>query len=632
MGLSSSKTRTTTTQNASQAENSSGTQMPVTPPWLLEDARDYVNRIGAFADMDPNAFVAPAAPLQRMAWDNAGALSGWQGQARTAAELARHAGMAGPSYAGRLSSPAFAGEGDHPKGGGGAVPPGTGGQLQPPAGPGSAFQAQPSRYAPPTLGAAAQAQPTAYAAPGLGPAVLVGGQGYVAPRLADAQGYAAARPGAPIGASAQGFTAALAATPTIDPVTAAGATGANAASLLDGLANYQSPYARDVVQASLAQHDQGIAEAGARLAAQGARSGAFGGSRFGLAQGQLEAQGARDRASLSADLLDQGFRTAADLSARDAAARQAASLFNAGNQTNVSLANAGAANDRALAQAGLALQGGLANMDAANRAAEFGAAAGNAAGLFNADGANRFMLDLAARADAAGQFNAAAGNQNNLARAGLQENAARHGADAANQAGLANQQAQNNAMLARFGAADRAAAANAAARNQAALANMAAHNQFALAGADLAAQGGLFNAAADNAASQFNAGASNQMAQFNAGQEDAAAARALQAAQLLQAGASDYGAGTRADLQALAALGDQQRGIEQAYAMAPLAQLQAMGQLSGMTPYDILVGRALNGTTTGTTNGSGTQLTQSSPSLFNQLLAAGNLASSLFKF
>ena len=38
-------------------------------------------------------------------------------------------------------------------------------------------------------------------------------------------------------------------------------------------------------------------------------------------------------------------------------------------------------------------------------------------------------------------------------------------------------------------------------------------------------------------------------------------------------GVGDHAAGTGADLAALAQLGDQQCGIEQAYALAPLAQL-----------------------------------------------------------
>jgi len=75
MGLSSSKTKTTsnTSQNTNQTET--GTTTPLTPDWLTQAAQDYVGRIGAFGDMDPNSFVAPAAPLQQMAWQNAGSLA-----------------------------------------------------------------------------------------------------------------------------------------------------------------------------------------------------------------------------------------------------------------------------------------------------------------------------------------------------------------------------------------------------------------------------------------------------------------------------------------------------------------------------------------------------------------------------
>jgi hypothetical protein len=116
------------------------------------------------------------------------------------------------------------------------------------------------------------------------------------------------------------------------------------------------------------------------------------------------------------------------------------------------------------------------------------------------------------------------------------------------------------------------------------------------------------------------------MSQFNAGQADNAANRSLAAAGMLGSLANDYGAGTRADLGTMAQLGDQQRAIEQAYAMAGPAQLQLMGQLSGMTPFDILVGRQVNGNTTGVSNSKGTQITSQTPSLFNQLLQAGQAA------
>src|SRR6185369_1815854 len=143
---------------------------------------------------------------------------------------------------------------------------------------------------------------------------------------------------------------------------------------------------------------------------------------------------------------------------------------------------------------------------------------------------------------------------------------------------------------------------------------------FALTGAAMQNDAAQFGAAAANQAGQFNAGARNQYGlaqadlaqaagQFNAAQQDAALNRQLQAAGMLGGLANDYGAGTRADLTTMGQLGDQQRAIEQAYAMAGPAQLQLMGQLSGMTPYDILVGRQVNGTTNGTMTGTGSSTT-----------------------
>ncbi|MGZ8311714.1 MAG: hypothetical protein ACXWUR_06575 [Allosphingosinicella sp.] len=541
MGLSSSKSKTTTSTSQNSNETSSGTQMPVTPAWLEQAAMDYVGRIGAFGDADPNRFVAPAAPLQQMAWNNAGRLSDWQGQARTAAEMARAAGGRGPHFA----------------------------------------------------GPAALAEATGYQPPAPGEAALVSGAGYAAPGLGSAAGYAAARAGAPIGAASQAYAPFAAERVAITPAAEAAATRADAASLLDHLPAYRSPYEQQVVDASLAQYDRGAAEQQARLAAQGARSAAFGGSRFGLAEGQLAADFALGRGAAAAGLHDQAFRTAAELARADAANRQQASLFNAGNATSVGLANAEAANRRALAQAGFDQETGLQGAAARNEAARFGAAATNQTSLANAEAANRFALALAEREDAAARHGVDAANQFALAQAGLQADAARFGAGAA---------------------------------NQAVLANAGARNQFALAAADLAAQAGQFGAAARNQASLFNAGARNDVARFDAGQADAAAQRGLAAAQLLGSLAGDYGAATRADLQTLAALGEQQRGIEQGYAMAPLAQLEAIGRLSGMTPYDILVGRSVAGSSSGATTGTGTSVTTQSPSLFSQLLAAGNMA------
>jgi hypothetical protein len=73
-------------------------------------------------------------------------------------------------------------------------------------------------------------------------------------------------------------------------------------------------------------------------------------------------------------------------------------------------------------------------------------------------------------------------------------------------------------------------------------------------------------------------------------------------------------------------MGAQQRAIEQAYRMAPAAQLEMMGGLLGTTPFGLFNGQDVTGSGTS----SGTNVTKSSPSLFDQLLAAGNVASNFF--
>ena len=198
MGLSSSKTKTTTNQTRTGTETTSGTQMPVTPPFLTEAAMDYVDRIGAFGEMDPNAFVAGASPLQQAAWQNAlPAMSGWQGQALTASQMAQAAGTAGPNHAGK---PVTA-----------HAPAGTGGGMQAPAGPG-AFQANATTYDAPSLGNATVATAQGYAAPQLGNAAQAQA-GMVQPAAignaaqASAQGYSAA----PLGRAAEAGVAQYAA-------------------------------------------------------------------------------------------------------------------------------------------------------------------------------------------------------------------------------------------------------------------------------------------------------------------------------------------------------------------------------------------------------------------------------------
>ena len=72
-----------------------------------------------------------------------------------------------------------------------------------------------------------------------------------------------------------------------------------------GYLPFMSPYQQQVVDATLAQYDQDAAEAAAQFGASAGS--AYGGGRFGVAQGQLAADTANQRALLQAELLNQGF-------------------------------------------------------------------------------------------------------------------------------------------------------------------------------------------------------------------------------------------------------------------------------------------------------------------------------------
>ena len=72
-----------------------------------------------------------------------------------------------------------------------------------------------------------------------------------------------------------------------------------------GYQQFMSPYQQQVVDATMAQYDQDAAEASAMFGASAGN--AYGGGRFGVAQGQLAADTANQRAVLQGQLLNQGF-------------------------------------------------------------------------------------------------------------------------------------------------------------------------------------------------------------------------------------------------------------------------------------------------------------------------------------
>lgn len=167
----------------------------------------------------------------------------------------------------------------------------------------------------------------------------------------------------------EGVRAIATANSATTPLSTAASMG-RGASLLDGLENYVNPQLKGVVRTTLDNYDESAGQQGAQLAAAGARNKAFGGSRFGMAEGQFAADNQRDRAATEAGLLSDAYDKAFNYSNQDAARRQQAASTNAGFTQQSGLANQDSQNrviDRYLTSAGL-LSGIGSAQDASERA------------------------------------------------------------------------------------------------------------------------------------------------------------------------------------------------------------------------------------------------------------------------
>ena len=102
---------------------------------------------------------------------------------------------------------------------------------------------------------------------------------------------------------------------------------------------YMNPYIQSVIDAQAADQQNAYGQAYNQMASQAQAAGAFGGSRFGVAQGQLAADSVRNQALLSAQLRSQGFDAAAGLLSQDVANQNWAKGLN----LNADMANQGAA-------------------------------------------------------------------------------------------------------------------------------------------------------------------------------------------------------------------------------------------------------------------------------------------------
>ena len=105
---------------------------------------------------------------------------------------------------------------------------------------------------------------------------------------------------------------------TAKTLTGAG-TGQTATGLIQ---DYMSPYQTQVIDASLAEFDRNAAANRQRIRDQAVASGAFGGGREGVELAEYQTGSDMDRAMLQANLLQQGFESAAARRQQDLANQQ----------------------------------------------------------------------------------------------------------------------------------------------------------------------------------------------------------------------------------------------------------------------------------------------------------------------
>jgi hypothetical protein len=166
-------------------------------------------------------------------------------------------------------------------------------------------------------------------------------------------------------------------------------TTANAASLLDNLKAYMSPYTNAVVKSTLAGFDQNAGMTQAQQALDLARSGAFGGSGAAITQSMTNQGLAMARAQQEAGLRDQAFNTGANLSNMDANRFQEANMANAQMEAQAKALNANLAYQAMAKNADLGYQ-----TDAQNAALALQGRGQTADMLLNGDANSRSNIQL----------------------------------------------------------------------------------------------------------------------------------------------------------------------------------------------------------------------------------------------
>ena len=106
-------------------------------------------------------------------------------------------------------------------------------------------------------------------------------------------------------------------------------TGAGAGTGAGSISEYMSPYQQQVIDASLGEFDRNALIQQQGLRDQSIQMGAYGGARQGVMQTEQQRGSNMDRASLNAQLLNQGFEQAQQARAGDLQAQQGLGTYQA---------------------------------------------------------------------------------------------------------------------------------------------------------------------------------------------------------------------------------------------------------------------------------------------------------------
>jgi hypothetical protein len=219
---------------------------------------------------------------------------------------------------------------------------------------------------------------------------------------------------------------------------------------------YQNPELSRVVDTTLASYDEDTARQRARMQAQGAAAGKFGGSRFGVEQGIFGADVARNRAGVEAGLRSNAYDRATGLLGSDVGTVNQGKIAQAGMDQQANIASAAAENAARAANTGaknqFSMQQGLLGFEA-NR--------------YNAGAANARDSERAGYDFNANQFNAGAQNQRESERAQMAQQTGLFNAGTANDASRFGADVNNQGILANAGYQQQANLTNAQAREQA---------------------------------------------------------------------------------------------------------------------------------------------------------------------